>query len=29
MVAIYARSANEDDVIAQVDNCKRYITLTL
>ena len=25
MVAIYARSANEDDVITQVDNCKQYI----
>ena len=24
-VAIYARSADEDDVITQVDNCRRYI----
>ncbi len=25
LVAIYARSANEDDVIIQVENCRRYI----
>lgn len=25
LVAIYARSANEDDIIMQVENCRRYI----
>jgi len=25
LVAIYARAANEDDVITQVENCRRYI----